>query len=194
MEGDADYNIKVILVGSSGVGKTSLVSAFFDNPFENQDLPTVSPSSCSAVLEIDGKKIDLQIWDTAGQERFQSISQMFYRDSHVAFVCFDAKNVNSVENWINRVRDEVPECIIYLVATKSDMLTQEETNDLNQKGQEMLTKFHAKNFLLTSAKTGSGVSDLFASAAQCYSEIFKVNEPVVQKMLVENQKKTGCCK
>ena len=195
-ESDADYSIKVILVGSSGVGKTSLVSAFFDNPFENQDLPTVAPASCSAVVEVDGgKKVELQIWDTAGQERFQAISQMFYRDSHVAFVCFEPKQTDPVENWIGRVRGEVPDCIIYLVATKSDILSQEETNELQAKGLDMVKQFQAKHFLLTSAKTGSGVRDLFESAAQCYTEIFKANEPVKEeKKLKEKENKGGCCK
>lgn len=196
-ESDADYTIKVILVGSSGVGKTSLVSSFFENPFENQDLPTVAPASCSAVVDVDdGKKVELQIWDTAGQERFQAISQMFYRDSHVAFVCFDPKATEPVENWINRVRGEVPECIIYLVATKGDMLSQEETNQLNTQANDMIAKFHAKSYLLTSAKTGNGVRDLFESAARCYSEIFKSNEPVKEdKKLVEAKKQNGgCCK
>ena len=195
-ESDADYSIKVILVGSSGVGKTSLVSSFFDNPFENQDLPTVAPASCSAVVEVNDKKIELQIWDTAGQERFQAISQMFYRESHVAFVCFDPKQPEPVESWISRVRGEVPECIIYLVATKSDVLSQEEIKDLNQKGNEMLSQFQAKNFLMTSAKTGSGVRDLFESAAQCYSEIYKSNEPTKEdnKLVTKKSNSNGCCK
>ena len=196
-ESDADYTIKVILVGSSGVGKTSLVSAFFDNPFENQDLPTVAPASCSAVVDVgNGKKVELQIWDTAGQERFQAISQMFYRESHVAFVCFDPKQPEPVENWISRVRSEVPTCIIYLVATKCDMLSQEEINDLNVKGQDMMNEFSAKHFLVTSAKTSAGVRDLFESAAQCYSEIFKANQPLKEdKKLVPNKKQSGgCCK
>ena len=198
-DSDADYTIKVILVGSSGVGKTSLVSSFFDNPFENQDLPTVAPASCAAIMEVEGgKRVELQIWDTAGQERFQAISQMFYRDSHVAFVCFDPRQPEPVQNWISRVRSEVPECIIYLVATKADTLKQEEINELNAKASDMLTNFKAKNFLTTSAKTGAGVRDLFESAAQCCFEIFKSNEPQREEKKVKvtgksGGKNGGCC-
>ena len=202
IEGDADYTIKVILVGSSGVGKTSLVSAFFDNPFENQALPTVAPASCNATIEVGGgKKVELRIWDTAGQERFQTISQMFYRESQVAFVCFEPtpndnyeSGITNVDNWIARVRQEVPDCLIYIVATKGDTINNEETLKLNNIGNEMVAKQNAKAFLVTSAKTGNGVRNLFESAANCYSTIFQANEPVKEKVHLQlKDKKKGCC-
>ena len=198
-ETEADFSIKIILVGSSGVGKTSLVSAFFDNPFENQALPTVAPASCNAIIEVPGnKKVELQIWDTAGQERFQAISQMFYRDSHIAFVCFDGKQQDTIENWVSRVRGEVPECIIFLVATKGDTLSEEEISELNHSGTELVAKYKAKSFLVTSAKTGNGVKDLFEAAALCYSEVFQSNEannevkPIKKKQNAQGP--LSCCK
>lgn len=202
IESDADYTIKVILVGSSGVGKTSLVSSFFDNPFENQALPTVAPASCNAIIEVENKKkVELQIWDTAGQERFQAISQMFYRESQVAFVCFEPtpndnyeSGITNVENWIARVRAEVPECIIFIVATKGDTISNEDTTKLNNIGSELVSKHGARQFLITSAKTGNGVHALFETAAQCYSTIFQANEPVKEKNhLAPAKQKKGCC-
>ena len=68
--------LKIILVGST-VGKSSLVNAYFHNPFESQTQPTVAPTFCGDTVTLsNGKSIDLHIWDTAGQERFQSIGQM----------------------------------------------------------------------------------------------------------------------
>ncbi|KAH0794148.1 small GTP-binding protein [Histomonas meleagridis] len=172
-------SLKVILVGSSGVGKTSLISAFFDNPFENQELSTVAPASCTATITLDdGAKVNLQIWDTAGQEKFQSISQMFYRDSNVAFVCYDHERDNTIEEWVNRVRNSVPECKIFLVTTKSDLLTQEQQTECVEKGNEYLQRYGACIHLLTSACSGFGVKELFQEAAKYYNEI---NSTVTEK-------------
>jgi small GTP-binding protein len=72
-------SVKIILVGSSGVGKTCLSASYQKQNFNKNTAPTVAPaSSCRVVI--------LQIWDTAGQERYASISQLFFRDSNVAFV------------------------------------------------------------------------------------------------------------
>ncbi|OHT01936.1 small GTP-binding protein [Tritrichomonas foetus] len=187
-------SLKVILVGSSGVGKTSLVSAFFENPFENQDLPTVAPASCSATVTLDdGTKVCLQIWDTAGQERFQSISQMFYRDSHVAFVCYDNEREESVEQWVERVRQQVPNCNILLVTTKSDLLSEEEQTACAERGADLMRTLNCKLHLLTSSATGLGVKELFQHAAQFYTvltpattETVKINEPA-------KRDKKKCC-
>ena len=167
MSSDETISLKLILVGCSGVGKTSLVSSYFDNPFENQELPTVAPASCTATIAIEGnRKVNLQIWDTAGQERFQSISQMFYRDSQVAFICYDSENEDSIEQWVNRVRQSVPECVLFLVTTKADLMTADQQTQAAGKGNEYAKKYNCKLHLLTSAANGLGVKDLFTNAAQ----------------------------
>ena len=188
------YNGKVILVGASGVGKTSLVGAFFDNPFESQALPTVAPASCSATIDLeDGTKVELQIWDTAGQERFQSISHMFYRDSHIAFVCYDHQTGASVENWIAKVRDEVPECVIFLVSTKGDLLDDEALEKCKQDGEEKMKAFDAKYHIITSASKCTGVKELFTAAGKCVKDVFIPNSPVVVTPVPDQTRKDGCC-
>lgn len=187
-------SLKVILVGSSGVGKTSLVSAFFENPFDNQDLPTVAPASCTATVTLDdGTKVVLQIWDTAGQERFQSISQMFYRDSHVAFVCYDLEREDTVEQWVDRVRNQVPQCNILLVTTKADLLSQEDQVSCADRGAELMRRLNCKLHLLTSSATGLGVKELFQHAGKFYAEI---NPPTTETVKVDesnNKKDKKCC-
>ena len=188
------YALKVILVGSSGVGKTSLVGSFFDNPFESQALPTVAPASCSTTIELDdGPKVELQIWDTAGQERFQSISHMFYRDSHIAFVCYDSTTSDTVENWIAKVRDEVPECIIFLVSTKADLLDSEQQEQCKAAGKKMMDEFNAKYHVLTSASTGTGVKELFTLAARCVDQVYLTNQPSVEINTPQRNNGGGSC-
>jgi small GTP-binding protein len=159
--------LKLILVGSSGVGKTSLVTSFFKQKFEAQIVSTVSPAFCNAPIEIDPHTtVDLQIWDTAGQEQYQSISQMFYRESHIAFICYDRDEVGSVARWVARVREHAPDAKLFLVATKADLLTEEGAEGaMTREGVDRATELNAKYFL-TSSLTGRNVFELFESAAR----------------------------
>jgi small GTP-binding protein len=159
--------LKLILVGSSGVGKTSLVDSFFKQKFETQIVSTVSPAFCNAPIEIDPHTtVDLQIWDTAGQEQYQSISQMFYREAHIAFICYDRDEVESITRWVARVREHAPDAKIYLVATKADLLTDDGAEEaVTGDGSARAAELNARYFL-TSSLTGRNVHDLFESAAR----------------------------
>ena len=190
------YIIKLILVGSSGVGKTTLISAYMKNTFEEQvTVPTVAPASTTSIVTLDNdEKVELQIWDTAGQERFQSISQMFYRGANVAFVCYDHENVDSIGSWVEKVRNEVPECIIILIATKIDKLTQDQTLSLQTRGFELVQTYKASMNILTSSANHTGIDTAFMEAAKCALKIFQSNEPVVQLTNNNQKKQSSCCK
>jgi small GTP-binding protein len=172
MEADEDQRpIKVILVGSSGVGKTSLINAYFDQPHETDTSPTVAPAFVATTIKLaNWKPVELHIWDTAGQERFQSIGGMFYRDSDVAFVCFDRAAIPTIPEWVARVRKQVADCIIFLVATKQDLIPDNEIDGFRQLGDQLVQQNGAKLFFVTSSARGSGVKELFTEAAKC-SEI-----------------------
>ena len=159
--------IKIILVGSSGVGKTSLINSFFDQPDPNQTVPTVAPAFCSTQIKLEnGQKVELHVWDTAGQERFQSIGQMFYRDSDIAFVCFDKSSENTIPDWIQKVHDQVSTCKIFLVLTKSDLYDEEEKLKKKLEIEEFKKLYNANNYFLTSSTSGEGVKNLFKEAAK----------------------------
>ncbi|OHT08383.1 GTP-binding protein YPT7 [Tritrichomonas foetus] len=178
-------SLKVIVVGSSGVGKTSLINCFFDRPFENSLYSTVSPSYMQKSLLVDSHKVDLHIWDTAGQEQFQDIGRAFYHGSDVAVVCFDyqhpiaptnsspsqSKEATSRENikmWVKRVRDQVENCFIFLAATKCDeVYGSEEIGSLNQFSNEVASELELTGFYLTSAKNKMGIEELFYEIARC---------------------------
>lgn len=186
--------VKLVLVGSSGVGKTSLISTYQKNPFEDQNvIPTVAPTSITSEVTLDdGTNVVLQIWDTAGHERFQSISRMFYRNANVAFVCYDKDNEESLGPWIDRVRAEVPECFIFIIATKTDLLTPDEISQMQTKGYQLCNNFKATVHLLTSSKKGTGVDEAFYEAAKCAKRVIKVNEPVIS-LKEEKRKESSCC-
>lgn len=195
MEPSSRRPLKVILVGSSGVGKTSLINAYFEQPYETDTQPTVAPAFCGTTVDLpDKSQVELHIWDTAGQERFQSIGGMFYRDSDIAFVCFDLTTIDTIGDWIDRVHKQVHDCIIFLVATKSDTMSEEEMSNLLEERDNLTTKNGAKHFYITSAQKGVGVHELFLSAAQCVEQICAPAAPATVSVTGsgKDKKKDGC--
>lgn len=191
----AKQYLKIILVGDSGVGKTCLISSYFKQSFDKHSIPTVAPAySCSDVKRKDGKTISLQIWDTAGQERYHSVSKLFFRDSALAFICFecgDEASTQGVPNWIKRVYDEVPQCQLFLVLTKTDLREKEKLETYKQEALDKFKEYNIKGIFLTSALTREGVSELFTEAA----ELFVPTEKTVtaRPSVAEEQHSKPCC-
>jgi small GTP-binding protein len=170
-----DYRptVKVILVGNSGVGKTCLISSYLKNTFEPRTAQTVAPAySCREVKKQDGTIVILQIWDTAGQERYSSISQLFFRDSNVALVCFDPNDETSilaVRDWVRRVLNEVAECHLFGVLTKADLIPSDEIEKVIQGIKVTLADVSIEAFFPTSSLTRNGVEALFQATAELYT-------------------------
>jgi len=188
--------LKIILVGSSGVGKTCLISSYFKQSFDFQSIPTVAPAySCSDVKRGDGATISLQIWDTAGQERYHSVSKLFFRDSDVAFICFeagDSVSTQEVPNWVRRVKEEVPSCSLFFVITKSDLHTKDEIFDIKETATRDFAEYQPKGIFVTSALSKEGVNDLFIAAADLYQIKSAPSHPM-NKPSEKAKDKGGCC-
>ncbi|KAH3669419.1 hypothetical protein OGAPHI_001540 [Ogataea philodendri] len=97
--------LKVIILGDSGVGKTSLMQQFINGKFSQQYKATIGADFLPKDLVIDDKQVTMQIWDTAGQERFQSLGVAFYRGSDCCVLVYDVTNTKSFEN-LQSWRDE----------------------------------------------------------------------------------------
>lgn len=126
---------KIVVLGSQGVGKTSLVHRYVKNDFipPARAQSTVGASFLTTKVEDaeSGTTIRLQIWDTAGQERFRSISKLYYRGAHAAILCYDVTSMRSFEEmgrWLTELRDQcdvngtLGDMIIHVVGTKSDVV------------------------------------------------------------------------
>ena len=187
--------LKIILVGSSGVGKTCLIATYFRQSFDFQTPPTVAPAySCSDVKKADGTIVSLQIWDTAGQERYHSVSKLFFRDSEIAFVCFEAGDpvsTKEVPNWIKRVHDEVPSCQIFLVATKSDLHSSAEIKVILSEAENEFKDMY-KGIYVTSALAKEGINELFLAAAETFHNKSAPSKQTNPKLQSKTEKK-GCC-
>jgi len=187
--------VKVILVGGSGVGKTCLISSFLKQSFDTNSLSTVAPAySYSDVKNSRGTSVRLQIWDTAGQERYHSVSQLFFRDSDVAFVCFEAQypaSLSSVHDWVKRVREEVKSCELFFVVTKSDLRTKEELETIKQEAMAQVSCYDPKGIFVTSSLTKEGVTEIFNAAADLYKP--KSAQVSQTADLTKKEKSKTCC-
>jgi small GTP-binding protein len=169
---DGLSTVKLILIGSSGVGKTSLLRTFRDHTFADEAVSTIAPAFSEIAIECGTPSpVTLQIWDTAGQEQYQSVSQLFYRDAQVAFICYDTlEELGNVDDWAFRLREVVPDCHIFLVVTKSDLLDDDMRVSLTSESSRAASDLGAGCFL-TSAKTGQGVPEAFLGAGKAGVEI-----------------------
>ncbi|KAK8898500.1 hypothetical protein M9Y10_000791 [Tritrichomonas musculus] len=187
---------KVILVGSSGVGKTSLLCRYIKDIFdESINKPTVGSSYSKVIVEnTGGQGVELQVWDTAGQEKFRSVASIFYRQAKIALICFDYQDkdsINDIDQWASSVSSIEPECVLYLVATKSDLLIDlSELKDFLEKKSSTFT-----SVFITSAKNNVGITEIFKTMAdqEVHTENKKNGIPIDPKKNGESQEEKKCC-
>jgi small GTP-binding protein len=189
--------LKVVLVGNSGVGKTCLIASFLKKPFDPAGLSTVSPAYIfQEVTRDDGLTVCLQIWDTAGQERYRSVSQLFFREADVAFVCFEAgsdESIDTAPDWVELVKKEVPDCEIIFVATKSDLLPERDRAKVIANADGRLSEFKPRGCHLTSAVSRDGVDDLFRAAAELFVSKQKAKRQSKDSGSTKQNDKADCC-
>ena len=159
---------KVIFVGLSGVGKTSIVQRRISNTFNQFQEATIGAAYTTINEEIDNDtKISFGVWDTAGQERYDSLTPLYFRGSRVVVVVFDLSKCDSFEKakyWLENIKDKYGEYIegYILVGTKCDLhesrkVTVEEAHNLAEK--------YGTHYYETSAYTGECINDLFKQIA-----------------------------
>ncbi|EDW79423.2 uncharacterized protein Dwil_GK20471 [Drosophila willistoni] len=170
-EDDEDFDImgKVIMLGDSGVGKTSLLIRFRDGRYvPSYFLSTVGIDFRNKVVVVDGTRVKLQIWDTAGQERFRSVTHAYYRDAHALLLLYDVTNKTTYDNiraWLGEIREYAQEdVVIVLIGNKADCSSSE--RQVKREDGERLGREHNVPFMETSAKTGLNVELAFTAVAR----------------------------
>ncbi|ORX61662.1 ras-domain-containing protein [Hesseltinella vesiculosa] len=157
---------KMVFLGEQSVGKTSLITRFMYDTFDNTYQATIGIDFLSKTMYLSDRTVRLQLWDTAGQERFRSLIPSYIRDSSVAVVVYDISNresFNSISKWIDDVRAERgSEAIVVLVGNKTDLEKREVTSEEGEKRAKDLNVM----FFETSAKAGHNVKNLFKRIAQ----------------------------
>lgn len=157
-----DYLFKLLLIGDSGVGKTCLLFRFSEDAFNTTFISTIGIDFKIRTIEVDGKKIKLQIWDTAGQERFRTITTAYYRGAMGIMLVYDVtneKSFNNIRNWIRNIEEHASSDVERMIlGNKCDM---EETRQVSKERGEKLAIDYGIKFLETSAKSGINVEEAF---------------------------------
>ena len=206
--------LKIVLIGESGVGKTSIISQFIDQIFQNDQQSTIGGTFSTKTIKCgNGKILKLEIWDTAGQERYRSVTKMFYKDANAAILVYDITNKFSFEElqkyWIEQVKESSPRNIILaIVANKSDLIEHEQVDEGEAR---QFAKDNDALFAVTSAKQISCVESLFLDIAKKYTgtdsaltleekdeieefrKIRKESVKITKETQQKEQKKKGCC-
>jgi small GTP-binding protein len=192
---------KIVLLGDSGVGKTSLIKRYLYDKFDIMENITLGGLFFNKIIDYkDKQKIKLDIWDTAGQERFKSMLPMYIRNTDIAIIVFDSCKINNVkeyfETWITFIRENNNNNIlIYLIGNKRDLIK------IQNIDTDILYKLDLdrRNICFVSAKTGEFVQELFDKIINDIIEndmiVDKIVDKIEGKIEISNNKKNkyNCC-
>jgi len=196
--------LKVIILGDSNVGKTSLMNQFVHKRFSNQYKATIGADFLTKEIMIEDKLVTLQIWDTAGQERFQSLGVAFYRGADACVLTFDltdAKSFDNLESWMDEflvhANPSNPQSFPFVVlGNKSDLSNKRQVS--TQKAKAWCAGKNDIAFYETSAKEAVNVEQAFQTIAKAALAREAAAAPAfIPPTLDLNQtqapKKEGCC-
>ena len=161
-----DFLFKLLLIGDSGVGKTCILVRFSEDCFNSTFISTIGIDFKIRTVEIDGKKIKLQIWDTAGQERFRTITTAYYRGAMGIMLVYDVTNEKSfdnIRNWIRNIDENAAADVEKMIlGNKCDL---DESRVVSKERGQLLANEHQVKFMETSAKSGHNVERAFLDLA-----------------------------
>lgn len=192
--------IKVVLLGSSGVGKSSLLYRYVTNEWDENAQTTLGAAFMDKKITYEGIHFKFQIWDTAGQEKYAPLAQMYYRDANVALLVYDVTSrdsMNGLKDWQNELTQKGPKDItLVIVGNKYDL---EHSQQISTEEGQHYAEEHGAIFAKTSAKLNTGVKEVFDTI--CAHLIKKMNlvspppAPIGTKLTQTNQDKNkgGCC-
>ena len=185
-------SFKVIIIGNSGVGKTSLLQRFLYNTFNENMFATLGMNTTNKEITLkNGQTIILKLFDTAGQERFRSLSRAFFRNVDCVLFVYGANDIKSFENisdWIriflenHNGRKDIP---LYLIENKNDL-----ERSVEQKSIDEFLKEYKFRFKSVSAKLneGNSINDLFLELSEILGNNYKEPQSGQKRVTIKDYK------
>ena len=199
-------SLKILLIGDSQVGKTSLLLKYTEHIFPEEHITTIGVEYKDKFVIKDNYNIRLQIWDTAGQERFRSITKNIYRNAHGVLFVYDITNKESflnIKNWIKDLQNVGNDIKGVILGNKIDL---EQKREVQKELAEELANKNEMPFLETSAKQNIKVNEGFDlminellkdksenEIIEMFSRKTRSDLSISTRKTVESTKKRGCC-
>ncbi len=199
-------SLKILLIGDSQVGKTSLLLKYTEHIFPEEHITTIGVEYKDKFVIKDNYNIRLQIWDTAGQERFRSITKNIYRNAHGVLFVYDITNKESflnIKNWIKDLQNVGNDIKGVILGNKIDL---EQKREVQKELAQELANKNEMPFLETSAKQNIKVNEGFDlminellkdksenEIIEMFSRKTRSDLSISTRKTVESTKKRGCC-
>jgi small GTP-binding protein len=186
-------SIKIVLLGETAVGKTSIIQRFITDSFNSNCISSLSAQFNSKTMEINGETLKIDIWDTAGQEKYRSLARIFYKDAKVIVFVYDITNKKTFEEiknyWFPQTKDNCENNVIYaLVGNKNDLYEKEEVNEID--AINYAKEINAV-FTTASALSNVGINSLFETLGQKLINKDNNNNKIENKVeIVDNNNKS----
>ena len=182
MDEDEIDSVKIALLGSAGVGKTSIIVRYVDDAYSDNSLSTDGVGYSQKFLEVGDKKIKLDIWDTSGQEQYRSLGKHFYKDAYIVCLVYDITRYETFKDikevWYADLKKFGEKfTILAVVGAKSDCYEKEKVNENEARD---FAKEIGAIYQLTSSKNSIGINELFENLAKLYldPDFFKKVEEI----------------
>ena len=177
-----DFIFKVLLLGNSDVGKSSLLLRFVDSVWNDAFVPTIGVDFKVKTLEINNKKVKMQIWDTAGEERFRTVVSTYFRGAHGILLLYDVTNRDSfknLENWLIEIEKNSSEKVLKILLGNTCDLNDD--REIQPDEGRAFADRNGMEFMETSAKMNTNVNEAFETLGKLMIEFNSKNNNKTQQ-------------
>ena len=202
-DSDETKEIKVILLGNSGVGKTCIINRYVNNLFDPNSETTLGSTYSTKEVIKNNVSYKLNLWDTTGQEKYHSITNLFIKGSHIVILVYSVDLLSSFEGldyWYNAIKENLAgnNYVLAVVGSKSDLIQDEEEVVSEEEARKYAQEKNAKFKLISSKEDPQGIINLFDFLLE---ELIRLNYMSIsnsyrikkKKHKEEEKKKKKCC-
>jgi len=200
MPSQDSYSCKILILGESQVGKSSILGTFTERRFVENIQPTLGIDYKIMSMRVDDSTVKLQIWDTAGQERFRSITNSFFKNCQAVLLVFDLSDRDSfvkVKAWLNDIEEKAAgDVVVTLLGNKCDLKDDYGVELVDQSEIDAFAESHNIKYFSTSAKLNRNIYEAFyytAKQVKARSVVYSLEGEPAKKLDVMQNKKNKCC-